>query len=93
MLYERYVFRQASQDHDETFDKFYTRLRHLSTTCDLKEPHKEIKTQLVEHCRSSRIRRKAFRDEPRLEELTTYARALEVSDRPSQKRSRENDKG
>ena len=80
VLYERYVFRQASQDHDDTFDKFYTHLRHLSATCDFKEPDEEMKTQLVEHCRSSQVRRKAFRDEPSLEELVTYARALEVSD-------------
>ena len=71
---------QASQDHDETFDKFYTRLRHLSATSDFKEPDEEIKAQLVEHCRSSRVRRKAFRDDAYLQELITNARALEVSD-------------
>ena len=80
-LYERYVFRQACQEQNETIDQFHTRLRHLSATCDFKDADEEIKTQLVEHCTSSRVRRKAFREEVSLGDLLTYARSLEVSDR------------
>lgn len=80
LLYERHVFRQASQANDETIDQFYTRLRHLSLTCGFNNADEEIKTQLVERCQSSRLRRKAFRDDPKLDELIAYARAIEISD-------------
>ena len=33
----------------------------------------------MEHCQSTRLRRKAFRDDPKLDELLQYARALEIS--------------
>ena len=39
--------------------------------------------QLVENCRSNRIRRKAFRDDPNLEDLMKYVRALKISDHHS----------
>ena len=80
-LYERYVFRQACQEQNETIDQFHTRLRHLSATCDFKDVDEKIKNQLVEHCTSSRVRRKAFREEVSLGDRLMYARSLEVSDR------------
>ena len=82
-LYERHVFRKATQRPDETIDQFCTRLRHLGSTCEFDQLDDEIKMQLVENCRSSRIRRKAFRDDPNLEDLMKYARALEISDHHS----------
>ncbi len=57
VLYERHVFRQAKQRHDETIDQFHTRLRYLGTTCGFNDLNEEIRTQLVEQCRSSRVRR------------------------------------
>ena len=80
-LYERYVFRQACQEQNERIDQFHTRLRHLSATCDFKDVDEEINNQLVEHCTSSRVRRKALREEVSLSDLLTYARSLEVGDR------------
>ena len=80
ILYERHIFRKASQRSDETIDQFCTRLRHLATTCEFDDADDEIKTQIVESCRSSRLRRKAFRDDPKLDDLIKYARALEISD-------------
>ncbi len=79
VLYERHVFRQAKQETEETIDHFYTRLRHLASTCDFTNLEEEIKTQLVEKCSSTRLRRKAFRDDPKLDELLQYAQALEIS--------------
>ena len=55
-------------------------MRHLATTCEFDNADDEIKTQIVESCRSSRLRRKAFRDDPKLDDLIKYARALEISD-------------
>ena len=81
VLFERYVFRQTCQEQNETIDQYHTCLHHLSATCDFKDADEEIKTQLVEHCTSSRVRGKAFREEVSLGDLLTYARSLEVSDR------------
>lgn len=80
ILYERHIFRQAKQRPNETSDQFYTRLRHLGCTCDFANLDEEIKTQLVGHCKSTRLRRKAFRNDLKPEELIKYARALEISD-------------
>ena len=43
-------FRLASQRQDETLDSFHTRLRHLTTTCELTIHDREIKTQIVQNC-------------------------------------------
>jgi hypothetical protein len=76
ILYERHIFREVGQRSDETIDQFCTRLRHRASTCEFDNVEDEIKTQIVENCRSSRLRRKAFRDDPKLDDLIKYARAL-----------------
>ena len=83
ITYETHVFRQARQRPDaETMDQFHTRLRHLANTCEFRDADKEIKIQLVEHCTPSRVRKKALKDDPTLEEdLLTFSRSLEISDR------------
>ena len=81
VLYERHVFRQAKQRHDETIDQFHTRLRHLGTTCGFNDLNEEIRTQLVEQCRSSRVRRKSLREDTTLSDLIAYARSLELADK------------
>jgi hypothetical protein len=63
VLYERHRFRQAKQRVDESIDQLHTRLRHLGATCDFDDLDDEIRTQIVEHCRSTRLRRKALRDD------------------------------
>ena len=88
VLYERHVFRQAKQETEETLDQFYTRLRHLASTCDFTNLEEEIETQLVEKCCSTRLRRKAFRDDSKLDELLQYARALEISSIAVEKHNR-----
>lgn len=81
-MYETHVFRQARQRDDETLNHFHTRLHHLAKGCDFTDAKKEIKTQLVEICKSTRVRRKALREDISLEDLLKYAgRTLETSDR------------
>ncbi|CAB4013125.1 PREDICTED: uncharacterized protein LOC100367779 [Paramuricea clavata] len=81
VLYERHRFRQAKQRVDESIDQFHTRLRHLGATYDLGDLDDEIRTQIVEHCRSSRLRRKALRDDTKLSDLVAYARSIELADK------------
>jgi hypothetical protein len=74
-------FRQAKQRVDESIDQFHTRLRHLGATCDFGDLDDEIRTQIVEHCRSSRLRRKALRDDTKLSDLIAYARSIELANK------------
>jgi hypothetical protein len=74
-------FRQAKQRVDESIDQFHTRLRHLGATCDFGDLDDEIRTQIVEHCRSSRLRRKALRDDTKLSDLIAFARSIELANK------------
>lgn len=80
ILYERHVFRQAKQHRGETIDQFHTRLRHLGATCNFTDLEEEIRTQIVEQCSSSRLRRKALREDTKLADLISYARSIELAD-------------
>ena len=79
--YEVFKFRQSSQEQSETIDTFHTRLRKLSENCEFADKDKEIKSQIVQGCYSTRLRRKALRQEMSLEDLIKEARALELSDK------------
>ncbi|XP_053389269.1 uncharacterized protein K02A2.6-like [Mercenaria mercenaria] len=78
--YEIFKFRQAKQDSSENVDSFHTRLRALSRNCEFPDTDKEIKSQIVQGCTSTRLRRKALRDDLTLDNLIKGARALELSD-------------
>ena len=85
VLYERHRFRQAKQRVDESIDQLHTRLRHLGATCDFDDLDDEIRTQIVEHCRSTRLRRKALRDDTKLSDLIAYGRSIELADKQTDK--------
>ena len=48
--------------------------------CDFGDKNKEIKSQIIQCCASTRLRRKALREELSLENLIKAARALEISE-------------
>ena len=60
--YEIYLFRQARQQPQETLDQFVTRLRQLASSCEFASVDKEIKSQIILSCSSSRLRRRALRE-------------------------------
>ena len=71
----------AQQRHGETIDQFYTRLCQLAKTCEFADEKHETKIQLIERCSSTRVRRKALREEAiTLDDLLKYGRSLEVSE-------------
>ena len=78
--FEIYKFRQAKQEVNETIDAYHTRLRKLCENCNFNNNDKEIKSQIIQCCSSTRLRRKALRDEPSLDDLIKAARALEISE-------------
>ena len=79
--YEIFQFRQAKQQESETVDQFVTRLRKLAQTCEFAELEKELKSAVIQHCRSKQLRRYALREEElTLDKLLSKARALEASE-------------
>ena len=80
--FERHVFRQASQQPDESMDVFVTRLRTLSKTCDFGEQMDEaIRDQAIDKCVSKELRRRLLREpDIDLAKLLTISRAFEQSD-------------
>ncbi|CAC5399738.1 unnamed protein product [Mytilus coruscus] len=79
--YEIYKFRQTKQETDETIDAFHTKLRQLSVNCEFTDDNQEVKSQIVQGCSSSRLRRKALREDMTLEQLLLSTRALELSEK------------
>ncbi|XP_053381714.1 uncharacterized protein LOC128549223 [Mercenaria mercenaria] len=79
--YEVYKFRQTKQESSETIDTYHTRLRQLCENCEFAEKDKEIKSQIIQGCQSTRLRRKALKQDITLDELIQEARALELSDK------------
>ena len=80
VAYEEYLFRQAKQDPEEKIMAYYTCLKHLSQTCEFADADREIKTQIIQHYTSSKLRRKAL-NEPAttLQALLEYGKTLELT--------------
>ena len=79
--YEIFKFRTAVQLPNETVDQFATRLRKLAQTCSFADPDIEVKSAIIQHCTSKRLRRFAFLDtDVTLANLLAKARALEASE-------------
>ena len=55
--FEVYTFRKAKQESHENLDSFHTRLRKLGEHCDFANIDKEIKSQIIQGCTSTRLRR------------------------------------
>ncbi|CAC5381707.1 unnamed protein product [Mytilus coruscus] len=72
---------ESKEETDETIDAFHTKLRQLSVNCEFTDDNLEVKSQIVQGCSSSRLRRKAFREDMTLEQLLLSARALELSEK------------
>ena len=74
--YEAYRFRQAKQSPEETIDSFNTRIRQLSLNCEFADTSKQVKSQIIQGCHSTRLRGKALHDDTDLTGLLSAARAL-----------------
>ncbi|XP_006821563.1 uncharacterized protein LOC100367779 [Saccoglossus kowalevskii] len=78
--YEKHVFRQAKQKYGESTDQYHARLQLLVANCNYANPDEEVCTQIIEHCTSQRLRRRALREDMKLEDLLNFARTMEVSE-------------
>ena len=71
-------FREAAQTEDETLDQYVTRLRKLGATCDFPDLSAEIKSQIIQKGKSTKLRTKALTDLTiTLHELITVGKAME----------------
>lgn len=69
------------QESGETLDNYHTRLRILAKNCEFADMTAEIKTQIIQSCTSSQLRRKALREpDLTLDDLLNHGRACELSE-------------
>ena len=52
----------------------------LAKHCEYTDVDREIKTRIIQSCRSTRLRRRALREDMTLTELLAIGRALETSE-------------
>jgi len=78
---EIFKFRSCKQESGESLDEYVTKLRTLSKNCEFADTDKEILSQVIQHCRSVRLRRCALRepDKP-LKDILDMGRTLEMAD-------------
>ena len=60
-IYQTYMFRQATQQENETIDDYHTPLRQLSKYCEFAGVEFEIKMQIVCNGTSSRLGKKVLK--------------------------------
>ncbi len=83
--FEIYEFRQLRQLESETVDQFATKLRQKASNCAFSNTDGEIKSQIIQGCISTELRRKALKDSMNLEQLLLAARTMEISNRQAHK--------
>ena len=77
--FEIFQFRQMKQLESETVDEFTTRLRKKAEYCGFTDKSKEIKSQLVQGCKSAKLRRKVLQENLTLDKLLLAARTMELA--------------
>ena len=79
VTYERFVFRNLKQDPSETIAQYVIRLRQQANYCDFHNVDDAIKDQLIEHCQSEELRRRALEmEEATLDKIGKLALSLEA---------------
>ncbi|XP_041471780.1 uncharacterized protein K02A2.6-like [Lytechinus variegatus] len=79
-MYETIIFRRERQQQGESIDQYCTRLRKLAERCNFTDAERELKTQIIEGCLSSQLRRKALEKDRGLEEILELARSISLSE-------------
>ena len=79
--FERYTFRLAKQQPTENIDTYHARLRALAKYCEFGDVDAEIKSHIIQTCRSTRLRRRALTEALTLLQLVDLGRSMETSER------------
>ena len=82
-----YQFRQLTQEKEESYDDFATRLKLAAGPCDFPTDWRdvEIQLQLIEKGKSRRVRRRLLSKPHTLTEALDFARAQEMSDKQAER--------
>ena len=85
-LFNIYQFRQLTQEKEESYDDFATRLKLAAGPCDFPTDWRdvEIQLQLTEKGKSRRVRRRLLSKPHTLTEALDFARAQEMSDKQAE---------
>lgn len=80
--YEKYLFRNTKQKEDETLDQFCTRLKKIAVNCGFTNDQfdSEVKSQIIQGCLSSQLRKKALSKPLDLKTLLETGKAMELAD-------------
>ncbi|CAC5407235.1 unnamed protein product [Mytilus coruscus] len=71
-------------------DEFVTELRKLAKTCEFASVDNEILSQVIQNCKSNRLRRRALREPDKtLNDILTLGRTLEMADLQATEMERE----
>ena len=83
--YERYCFRQLSQELNESMEEFVVRLRQQAAVCEFINVDEQIRDQIIEKCHSNRLRTKLLErgQALTLSELRSTAATFEMTERQS----------
>lgn len=79
--FEVLKFRDLKQHNSESIDAFHTRLRTQASLCEFTNIENEILMQILQGGASSRLRRRAIRDDYTLDQTLKEARNQELSER------------
>ena len=81
--YNRHMFRKAVQSDGESVGQFVTRLRQLASLCEFGDQiHDFIRDQVIDNCKSKRLRTKLLAERDlKLERVLDLAAAMEASER------------
>ena len=78
---EIFNFRNCKQKVNQSLDDFVTELRTLAKNCNFVNTDSEILSQVIQHCKSSRLRKRALREPDKtLKEILEMGRSLEIAD-------------
>ncbi|VDI83276.1 Hypothetical predicted protein [Mytilus galloprovincialis] len=87
---EVYKFRTHKQKEGQSLDEFVTELRNIAKTCEFTNVDKEILSQVIQNCKSNRLRRRALREPDKtLNDILTLGRTLEMADTQATEMERE----
>lgn len=79
---EIFNFRTCTQKANQSLDEFVTELRQLAKNCEFVNTDAEILSQVIQHCKSSRLRKRALREPDKsLKDILELGRSFELVDK------------
>ena len=83
--YERYQFRALKQSDTETVEQYISRLRQKATMCEFENADEQIRDQVIEKCKSTKLRTKLLEQghDLKLNDLCTIASTMELAEKQS----------